>query len=508
MGKITPGLAMVSLIGGYSKREIKKQDSDILRQGIPLDNLGNPSIRYPSPESEPGQALPNWKAGDVLEIAITDLSATGDGLGRWETRVVFVPDTVPGDRVRVRLSHVKPRYGYGTLLELISPGPDRIRPACIVADKCGGCQWQTVGYELQMATKQEQVKAALERIGKFEHVSLEPIIPAPHPLGYRNKVTYPLAFHKGQVQAGYYRKGSHRIVNLNQCPVQDARLNPLLAGVKLDIQDQAWSIYNELEHTGALRHLGLRIGRRTGEILLTLVTATDDLPELESQAAVWMATYPGLVGVCLNYNTRPGNQIFGPETEVILGQSAIREQLAGLEFAINATSFFQVNTEQAEALVQIIQRELQLTGQEIILDAFCGVGTLSLPLASQARAVVGVEISPATVAQAQHNAEINQISNAEFRVGDMATWIPTTDLNPDIVLLDPPRKGCDAQTLTGLEKLAAPRIVYVSCNPATLARDLDQLCHQGNYLLTRVQPLDFFPQTAHVETVAFLNRRN
>lgn len=469
-----------------------------------LPSLSDSSTAMP----EPGQTLPRWKAGEILEITITDLSSTGDGLGRWDERVIFVPDTVPGDRVQLRLNHVKPRYGYGNLLELLSPGPARVRPACIVADKCGGCQWQTVGYDLQIAAKHEQVKSALERIGKFQQVPLDSIIPAPQALGYRNKVSYPLAFHKGQVQAGYYRKGSHRIVNLNQCPVQDVRLNPLLAGVKLDIQDQAWSIYNELDHTGALRHLGLRIGRRTGEILLTLVTASDDLPELSEQAAVWMATYPGLVGVCLNYNSQPGNQIFGPETELITGQASIWEQFAGLEFVINATSFFQVNTEQAEVLVEMIKRELNLSQTETILDAFCGVGTLSLPLATQARAVVGVEISPATVAQAQINAQINQITNAEFIVGDMATWIPAADLHPDIILLDPPRKGCDPQTLACLETLAAPRIVYVSCNPATLARDLDQLCHQGAYELTKTQPLDFFPQTAHVETVAFLRRRN
>ncbi len=448
-----------------------------------------------------------WRAGEILEIRITDLSPTGDSLGRWDGRVVFVPDAVPGDVVRVRLNHVKPRYGYGQLLELLEPGPGRIRPACIVADKCGGCQWQVVDYPLQVQAKQEQVQAALERIGKFTSVPLDPIIPAPHPLGYRNKVSYPLAFHRGQVQAGYYRKGSHRIVNLNQCPVQDARLNPLLTGIKLDIQDQAWSIYNEQTQTGALRHLGLRIGRQTGEILLTLVTASDDLTELAEQAAVWLSTYPGLVGVCLNYNPKPGNQIFGPETEVIAGRGYLREHFAGLEFQINSTSFFQVNTEQAEALVEIIQTELALTGTEMILDAYCGVGTLSLPLANQARRILGVEINPAAVRQAQANAAINHISNAEFCQADIANWTLEPQLHPDVVLIDPPRKGCEPATLSNLETLAPARIVYVSCNPATLARDLAELCHQGSYELNRVQPLDFFPQTAHVETVAFLRRR-
>ncbi len=450
---------------------------------------------------------PAWQVGEILELEITDLSTTGDGLGRWQERVIFVPDTVPGDEIRVRLNHVKPRYGYGQLLEVISPGPGRVRPACIVADKCGGCQWQVVDYPLQAQAKQEQVQAALERIGKFSGVPLDPIIPAPTPLGYRNKVSYPLAFNKGRVQAGYYRKGSHHIVNLNQCPVQDPRLNPLLAGVKLDLQDQAWSIYNELNHTGALRHLGLRIGRRTGEILLTLVTASDDLTELPEQAAVWLATYPGLVGVCLNHNLKPGNQIFGDETEVIAGRDYIREQLAGLEFQINSTSFFQVNTEQTETLVTLIQAELALTGAETILDAYCGVGTLSLPLSSQAQRILGIEINPAAVIQAHANAQLNRITNAEFIQADMGDWQFLGEHPPDIVLLDPPRKGCDPTTLNHLKTLAPERIVYVSCNPATLARDLNDLCHAGFYNLTRVQPLDFFPQTAHVETVAFLHRR-
>lgn len=445
-----------------------------------------------------------WQQGGILDVAIASLSVTGDGVGRWQERVVFVPDTVPGDRVRVRLIRVKPSYAQGQSLELLESSPQRVRAACIVADKCGGCQWQTVAYGEQLAAKEANVFQALERMGEFSPVPLDAIVPAPDPLGYRNKVTYPLAEHQGRVLAGYYRKGSHRLVNLNQCPVQDSRLNPLLAGIKGDLQDHGWSIYQETTHTGNLRHLGLRIGRRTGEQLITLVGRDRDLPQLEEQAQTWLDRYPGVVGVCFNHHAEPGNRIFGDRTEVIAGQSHLREMLGGLEFQIGPTTFFQVNTEQAENLIHCLLDHLHLSGSEGIVDAYCGVGTLSLPLAQGSGWVMGIEHHPSSVAQARINAENNHIKNAEFIDAAVEDWLPQQRQKPDIVVLDPPRKGCDRRVLAALLATKPSRIVYVSCNPATLARDLRELCRQGDYRLERVQPFDFFPQTAHVETLAFL----
>ena len=460
-----------------------------------------------------------WQQGQLVEVVITDLSDTGDGVGRWNERVVFVPDTVPGDRALVRLLRVKPQYAHGKLHELLEPSAHRIRPSCIVADKCGGCQWQHIDYEYQLEAKRTQVIQALERIGGFSCPPVDPVLAPPSALGYRNKATYPLDISTtGQVQAGYYQKGSHQLVNLNQCPVQDSRLNPLLAEVKQDIKERGWRVYDERHHKGQVRHLALRIGRRTGEMLLTLVVKDWDLPGIEAQAQEWLNRYPQLVGVSLNRNPDRTNAIFGSQTRCIAGLAYLREQFAGLEFQVRPDTFFQVYTESAEALLQVIMQHLNLQGDEVLVDAYCGIGTLSLPLAvasvAQAsppaispgvRQAIGLEVQPEAVEQAQLNAQLNGITNVTFQVGPVEKLLPQLGIAPDIVLLDPPRKGCDRAVIEALLRSSPRRIVYVSCKPATLARDLKLLCQAGNYRLTRVQPADFFPQTAHVECAAFLD---
>jgi len=450
-----------------------------------------------------------WQQGATIDITMTDLTSSGDGVGRWQDRVVFVPDTVPGDRARVRLTQVKPAFARGKLRQLIDPSSVRVRPPCIVADKCGGCQWQAVNYSTQLAAKQQQVVDALTRIGGFTNPLVLTIMGAESSLGYRNKANYPLMRSpEGRVKAGYFRKGSHKLVNLNQCPVQDERLDPLLAGVKQDIQARGWSIYNEKRHQGRLRHLCLRIGRRTGQMLLTLVSTAPNLDDLELQAQEWMERYEGLVGVCVNLNPTKTNAIFGAETLLVEGQPHIEEIFADLRFRIHPTTFFQINTEQAERLAQWIQDELDLQAHETVVDAYCGVGALTLPLAQQARRVIGLEVQPEAVEQGLINAGLNGIDNVEFRAGQVETLLPqvceATDSAPDIVVLDPPRKGCDRAVLDALIDLKPGRIVYMSCNPATLARDLEILRNQGGYTLTKVQPADFFPQTPHVECVAIL----
>ncbi|BAZ80360.1 23S rRNA (uracil(1939)-C(5))-methyltransferase RlmD [Sphaerospermopsis kisseleviana CS-549] len=448
-----------------------------------------------------------WQQGEVIELEITDLSDTGDGVGRFEQRVVFVPDTVVGDRTLVRLTHVKPKYAHATLKQILQSSPQRIRPSCIVADKCGGCQWQHINYDYQLTSKHNQVIQALERIGGFINPSVAPVLSTTSSLGYRNKATYPVRISAtGQVQAGYYQKGSHQLINLNQCPVQDARLNPLLAEVKQDIKKRDWSIYDEKRHQGQIRHLSLRIGRRTGEMLLTLVVKDRNLPDIETQAQEWLQRYPQLVGVCLNRNSDRTNAIFGKDTTCIAGIPYLQEKFAGLEFQIRPDTFFQVHTETAEALLQVIQSELNLQGQEVLVDAYCGIGTLTLPLAKQARQVIGLEVQLAAVEQAIFNAQQNEINNVTFQVGAVEKNLPNLGIIPDIVLLDPPRKGCEANVIKSLLNLKPSRIIYVSCKVATLARDLKLLCEHGQYHLTRVQPADFFPQTAHVETAAFLQR--
>jgi 23S rRNA (uracil1939-C5)-methyltransferase len=497
----------------------------------------------------------SWKQGDIVEIEITDVSESGEGVGRAEERVVFVPDTVTGDRVTARLTNVKRQYAHGKLLEVLTASPHRVRPSCIVADKCGGCQLQHIDYDYQLTAKENQVTQALKRIGGFAEPPVAPIVGAQGNFAYRNKVTYPLGINDvGGIKAGYYRKGTHQIVNLNQCPVQDERLNPLLAEIKQDLQDRGWKMY-EPEQKGArepgarrtafkvidhnadtgemvngipkpklrkkteiikvelepdtrpqFRHMLMRIGRRTGEILLTFVVTDFDIPNFEGQAQRWMKRYPNLVGVCLNLNDRPHNNVFGTETRCIVGRDYICETFGNLQFQLKSDTFFQIYTEQAETVLDLIIRRSQFKGTEILLDAYCGIGTFTLPLSKRVKRAMGIEVHPASVVQARANARLNGINNVEFRTGEVEELLPELEIQADVVLLDPPRTGCDRSVLDMLTAMQPAQIIYISCKPATLARDLQILCEQGNYRLAHVQPADFFPQTSHVECIAFLER--
>ncbi len=469
-----------------------------------------------------------WQQGQLVEISITDLTDNGDGVGRYDEKVVFVPDTVPGDRLIARLTTVKPKYAYGKLHQLLEKSDQRIEPYCIVADKCGGCQWQHISYEYQLQAKQNQVIQALERIAGLELLEVKPTLPSPSPFGYRNKVTYPLGISAtGQVKAGYYQKGSHKLINLNQCPIQDQRLNPLLKEIKEDINRQRWKIYDEQKHIGVLRHLSLRIGEKTGEILLTLVVNGSEenpeklLPGITVQAEKWLSDYSRLVGVSLNYNSKATNTIFGDNTVGIAGRFYVQEKFCGLNFQLTADTFFQVNTKAAEKLIEVVFEELVLSGSEIIVDAYCGVGTFTLALAKylhninhndsleigkRKSLVIGLEVQQVAIEQARLNAEINDLTNVCFYDGKVENLLPQLEVKPDVVLLDPPRKGCDRSVLETLLEILPERIVYISCKPATLARDLKFLCSTDKYYLSKVQPADFFPQTAHVECAAFLVR--
>lgn len=455
----------------------------------------------------------HWQQGKQLELSIIDLTDDGNGVGRDQNRVVFVADTVPGDRIRARLVRVKPKYAVAKLEQVLTASPWRVRPACIVADKCGGCQWQHIDDEYQRQAKRNLVVQALERIGGFEQPAVDSEVLKGSSLAYRNKATYPVKqAPTGQIKAGYYQKGSHRLINLNQCPIQDSRLNPLLANLKQDIQQRGWSIYDEQRQTGTVRHISFRIGRRTGEILLTLIVNNRQLPGIETQAEIWMQEYPQLVGVCLNINPNKNNVIFAEETECIRGESFLEEQFAGLKFHLKPETFFQVNTEVAEALVNVILAELNLQGNEVLVDAFCGIGTLTLPLAQQlqqsSEPVIGIEVQPSAIEQAKVNADLNQIKNIQFLIGSVKNILPNLLTKPDIILLDPPRKGCDPIVIETLLKIQPEKIVYVSCKPATLARDLKLLCQTGIYQLQRVQLVDLFPQTSHIESVAFLVKKS
>ena len=445
--------------------------------------------------------------GQTVELEITDLNTSGEGVGRHEGRVVFVPNTVTGDRVCAKIIQSRAKFAKGRVEQLLATSTHRIRPNCIVADKCGGCQWQHIAPVYQREAKRQQIIQAFQRIGGLSDIEVQPILHTSNVLNYRNKSTYPLARSAtGQVQAGYYQQGSHKLVNLNQCPVQDERLHPLLEEVKQDIQERGWSIYNEASHQGKLRHLSLRIGSNTGEMLLTLVTTAQNLLSIKEQAQIWLDKYPGLVGVCLNINSDRTNAILGKKTITIAGKSYLREIFAGVELQIAADTFFQVNTHAAELLFQAIIEQLNLTGNETVIDAYCGIGTFSLPLAQKVRQVTGIEINPTSIQQAQNNAVLNQINNVTFCTGKVKNIIEQIEPQPDIFWLDPPRKGCNLQVIEALLNLQPSKIVYISCKPATLARDIKLLSRSGIYQPVYVQPADFFPQTTHVECYVILSR--
>ncbi len=446
--------------------------------------------------------------GDLIELEITDLNTSGAGVGKVDGKVVFVPDTVTGDRVNVRITHLKAQYGEAKLQQILMPSKHRIRPRCIVADKCGGCQWQHIDWQYQREAKRQQVIQALQRIGGFPDIPVAATLHSTEDLNYRNKSTYPLGISAvGAVQAGYYRRSSRKIVNLNQCPVQDARLHPLLKEVKKDIQFQEWSIYDEKTHQGQLRHLSLRIGIHTGEILLTLVITEPELPGIEEQARIWLERYPLLVGVCLNLNQTNSNVIFGKQNRTVAGKPFLTEIFAGVTLQICSDTFFQINTNTAELLLNSIIKELDLQGTETIVDAYCGIGTFTLPLAQKVKKAIGIESHPSSLAQAQNNAKINNIDNVVFYESKVANCLEQIgELQPDIVFLDPPRKGCAVKVLDILLDLLPKKIVYVSCKPATLARDIKHLCATGCYQPQWIQPADFFPQTSHVECAVILNK--
>lgn len=443
--------------------------------------------------------------GDLVELDIHDLSSDGNGVGRIDNQVVFIPDTVNGDRLSARLVRVKKKHSEGKLEKLITPSPHRIRPRCIVADKCGGCQWQHIDYSYQLEAKYNFVIQTLTRIGGFQNPNVIKPIPS-NDLGYRNKATYPLAISEiGNLQAGYYRKGSHKIINLNQCPIQDQRLNPLLTEIKQDLQNLGIPIYNEKNQKGALSHLSFRIGVNTGEILLILISKHKNLPQLDQQAEYWLSRYPNLVGITLNYNPQHNNVIFGDETFLLAGKPYIKEIFSGLTLQLRSETFFQVNTPTAETLLTEIFNQLQLQGNEIFVDAYCGIGTFTLPFAQKVKMAIGIELQKTSVEQAVINADTNHITNVEFLLGSTEKLLSSLDVEPDLVFLDPPRKGCHIEVINTLLEIKPQRIVYLSCNISTLARDLKLFCENDIYQLKLVKTADFFPQTSHIECAAFLD---
>ncbi|HBN94747.1 MAG TPA: 23S rRNA (uracil(1939)-C(5))-methyltransferase RlmD [Firmicutes bacterium] len=448
-----------------------------------------------------------WKVGQEHIIDITGLSHEASGVGRVEGRVVFVPETIPGDRVKVRLVHLKERLGYGELIEILVASTDRRRQNCPHAFECGGCQLQHMDYDAQLRWKRLQVADAMERIGKLD-AQVRPTLGMDQPYHYRNKAQLPLGKRQGELVMGFFRKGSHDIVDLHICEIQHPLITKLAFAVKRSVQDLSIEPYDEVNHSGVLRHAVIRVSFSEEKLMLILVTRTSDLPAKDELIERLTKDVPELVSVAHNVNPNVTNVILGRESKVIWGERYLMDSIGHLRYAISPGSFFQVNPIQTKVLYDLVREGMQLSGCETIFDLYCGAGTIGLYLASEVKEVIGVETFAAAVEDARYNAELNGIQVAKFHVGKAEDILPKLTNKHETIdgaILDPPRKGCDSSLLETLVTSKVTQICYVSCNPSTLARDL-RYFYENGYAIGPVQPVDMFPWTRHVECVVSMSR--
>ena len=448
------------------------------------------------------------RLGQEIAVTVHGLGSSGEGVARYEGLTVFVPGGAPGDRLLARVEEVKKNYARAALVAVEEPSPDRVAPPCPVVAACGGCQLQHIAYGAQLRLKRQQVVDALERLGKLTGVTVHPTLGMEDPWHYRNKAQFPVGYRSGRVIAGFFAPGTHRIVDIEQCDIQHPLGNRIMAEVKALAGRYGVRIYDERTHSGVLRHVLARVGRGTGEAMAVLVTNGPDFPHGREIARELMARIPGLVSVVQNINPARTNVVLGRESRVLAGKEHITDYIGDLQFSISPVSFFQVNPAQTEVLYGKALEYAGLTGSETVIDLYCGIGTISLFLARQCREVIGIEWVEEAVADARENAARNGIGNARFIAGDAAVEMPRLaeeGVRADVIVLDPPRKGCDEPVLEAIAAVAPQRVVYVSCNPASLARDLGRLAGMG-YRTVEVQPVDMFPHTAHVECVARVER--
>lgn len=446
------------------------------------------------------------KKNDLAELEIQSVSSDGSGVGRLDGMAVFVPGAVAGDRLRVRLVKVMPTYAYAIAEEVLSPSPDRCAPGCGAYPRCGGCSLRSMTYAAELRAKQGWVADALRRIGGFE---LQPnaILPSPQTEGYRNKAQYPIGSEGGRSFVGFYAPRSHRIIPADACPLQPEVFGEICRSVCRYIDAAGAPVYDEETGTGLFRHIYLRQGEATGEIMVCLVVNGKTIPSPELLLEK-LAAFPQVASVLYNINTERTNVILGGKDVLLRGRESISDTLCGIRVEISPRSFYQVNRRAAEVLYGEARRLCGLTGSETLLDLYCGAGAIGLSMADAVSRVIGVEIVPEAIADAKKNAERNGIRNARFiaaDAGEAAERLASEGLRPDIVVVDPPRKGCDQRTLEAVLAMAPQKIVMVSCNPATAARDLRFLADRG-YALREAAPVDLFPRTSHVETVVLMSR--
>lgn len=450
-----------------------------------------------------------FRKGQEITVTIDNLDSEGRGIGRCEGLAVFVPETLPGEQVKARVTLVKKNFAVAALLSIGKASPDRVEPACPVYELCGGCQLQHLSYEGELQMKTQQVRDALKRIGHLDDVKVLPTLANVQPLYYRNKMQVPVADGKGSLRIGCFAKGTHRVIDVEDCCIQRRENNRIAAVARQWMTRYHIPAYDEDRRTGLVRHIMGRVGVHTGEIMVCLVTAAEErVPHRKELVQMLQAAIPGLTSVVQNVNKRSTNVILGEKTYLVYGKETIQDKIGNLTFHISAQSFFQVNSEQVEVLYNKALEFADLRGTETVVDLYCGTGTITLFLAQKARLAVGIEIVPSAIRDAKKNARANHLANAEFLLGDAAVEMPRLvkdGLRPDVVVVDPPRAGCEARVLDAIARVRPEKVVYVSCNPATLARDLAYLKERG-FAIAKVQPVDMFSRTHHVETVCLLYR--
>ena len=439
-------------------------------------------------------------------MTIDNMGYEGEGVGKIDNFTVFVAGAIVGEKVKIKIVKVSKSFAFGKLLEIIEASPSRIEPACSIYKNCGGCNIQHIDYSAQLDFKTNRVIQVINRIGKLEEVVIHPAIGMENPYNYRNKVQLPVSNSDGLVSIGFYAARSHDIINMETCYIQDSAADIVVKLTRQWMKEYNIKSYDEETHQGSLRHIMIRKGFKTGEVMVVVVTNGKELAHKEEFIALMTKKIQGLVSIVQNVNSEKTNVILGMHCITLWGKDTITDYIGKFKFEVSPLSFFQVNSIQTEVLYSKALEYANLSGGEVVLDAYCGTGTISLFLSQKAKKVYGVEIVPEAIENAKINAKENNISNTEFILGEAENVIPkliSQGVRADVVVVDPPRKGCDKSLLEAISSMGPRTIVYVSCDPGTLARDLGILDELG-YKTLEIQPVDMFPQTAHVECVAKL----
>ena len=451
-----------------------------------------------------------FRKNDLVTLEIEDCGIDGEGIGKADGFTVFVKDAVIGDTVTAKIIKTKKNYGYGRLMEVLKPSPYRVEPKCAFARQCGGCQLQALSYDQQLVFKTNKVKGHLERIGGFTDIPMEPIIGMDELFHYRNKAQFPVGRNKeGKIVTGFYAGRTHNIIENRDCALGVAENKEVLDRVIAHMEKYGIEPYNEATCKGLVRHVLIRYGYFTKEVMVCLILNGNKIPK-EEQIVKSLCEIPGMTSITINVNKKRSNVILGEEIRLLWGQEYITDRIGDISYQISPLSFYQVNPMQTQKLYAKALEYADLHGQETVWDLYCGIGTISLFLAQKAKFVRGVEIVPAAIENAKENAKLNGLENTEFFVGKAEEVLPReykkNGVYADVIVVDPPRKGCDETLLETMVEMNPERIVYVSCDSATLARDLKYLCERG-YELRKVCPVDQFGMTVHVETVVLLSQR-